>query len=63
MKCSLCEKGIKNYSKHFNQLVIDGNHTFEICHNCIDKIIKWQQDKLTTLFPTSALKKRFKDEK
>lgn len=61
MKCSLCENEISNYIVEFNQLKIDDSHIFEVCHNCIDKIIKWQQVKFTRLFPTSVLKKRFKE--
>ena len=62
-KCSLCENEISNYSKKFNHLKIDDGHTYEICQNCMDKIIKWQQDKFTNLFPTSALKKKLKENK
>lgn len=61
MKCSLCGVEIQNYSENFNQLKIDESHTLEICQNCIDKFIKWQQKKFTNLFPTSSLKKHFKE--
>ena len=62
MKCFLCETEINNYSENFNQFKIDGSHTIEICQPCIDKFIKWQQKKFTNLFPTSSLKKRYKDQ-
>ena len=63
MKCSLCENEIMNYTLDFNQLKIDESHTIEICQECIDKFIKWQQKKFVTLFPTSSLKRNFKKEK
>lgn len=59
MDCSLCEMEISNYSPTINQLKIDEKHVFEICSNCIDKIMKWQQKSISKLFPTNALKKRF----
>ena len=52
-----------NYTLDFNQLKIDESHTIEICQECIDKFIKWQQKKFVTLFPTSSLKRNFKKEK
>ncbi len=59
MHCSLCEKEISNYSPSIHELLIDENHVYEICLNCIDKIMKWQQKSITKLFPTKALKRRF----
>ncbi|MFW9929040.1 MAG: hypothetical protein ACFFD1_06590 [Candidatus Thorarchaeota archaeon] len=63
MICSLCEKEILNYNIEFNHLKIDELHTFDICQECIDKIVKWQQKIFARLFPTSALKKRYGEQK
>ena len=59
MKCSLCEKDIADYSIGFNHLVIDEQHSFDICSACIDKFLKWHGKNLATLFPTKAMKKRY----
>ena len=60
MKCNLCEKEIDNYTKQFHQFAVDDKHTYDICGDCIDKFIKWQGEKYSVLFPTRAMKKRFK---
>jgi ribosome-binding protein aMBF1 (putative translation factor) len=57
MNCKLCEKEIKNYSSEFNQLKIDGDHKIEVCQDCVEKFQKWQQQIITQLFPTKAMKK------
>jgi hypothetical protein len=57
MNCSLCEKPIKNYHSTFNHLKIDETHEIEICQDCVEKIQKWQQEKLAKLFPTKSMKK------
>lgn len=60
MKCNLCEKEIENYHPSFNSFSIDENHTAYICSQCVEKFTKWQQRIYTDLFPTKAVKKRFK---
>nr|MDO8083599.1 hypothetical protein [Candidatus Sigynarchaeum springense]MDO8115986.1 hypothetical protein [Candidatus Sigynarchaeota archaeon] len=59
MKCSLCEKEIADYSAGFNHLVIDEQHSADICSCCIEKFVKWQGKKLAVLFTTKAMKKRY----
>ena len=61
MKCTLCQKEIENYTPIFNRLKISESHSVYICQLCSDKFIKWQQRNYAILFPTKALKKRFKD--
>ena len=61
MKCELCKKEISKYNTTFNHLVIDESQAVDICQECIDKFIKWQGKIISVLFPTNALKKRFKD--
>ena len=61
MKCSLCENEIQNYTKEFNQLVIDESHIYKLCQDCIDKFMKWQGKKFSNLFPTNLMKKRLKE--
>ena len=63
MKCTLCDEEISNYHPEFNHFEIDEKHSIEICKNCLDKLIKWQQKIYTKLFPTKVLKKRFGKEK
>ncbi len=57
MNCILCKKPIDRYNAKFNQLKIDESHNVDICSDCIDKFLKWQQNIFTTLFPTKAAKK------
>jgi hypothetical protein len=59
MKCSLYENEIRNYILDFNHLRINELHTINVCQECIDKFVKWQQKIIARLFPTNALKKRF----
>ncbi|MFA5333384.1 MAG: hypothetical protein WC376_02730 [Candidatus Nanoarchaeia archaeon] len=59
MKCDLCRNNIEKYNPNFNHFVIDETHSINVCPKCIDKFIKWQSQILATLFPTTALKKRF----
>ncbi|MEX2680334.1 MAG: hypothetical protein Q6373_001930 [Candidatus Sigynarchaeota archaeon] len=58
MKCSLYEKEIADYSADFNHLMIDEQHSADICSGCIEKFVKWQGKKIAVLFPTKAMKKR-----
>ncbi len=58
MKCTLCGKPIRNYDAAYNHLEIDEIHSADICRECIDKFVKWQQSIYARLFPTSAVKKR-----
>ena len=57
MKCYLCEKAIKDYDANFNHLMIDENHSIDICPECVDKFVKWQGKIYAALFPTKAMKK------
>ena len=59
MKCTLCNKLIKDYSVEFNHLEINENHAVDICKDCINKFEKWQQAKIAKLFPTKIMKKIF----
>lgn len=59
VNCALCQKPIRNYDPAFNRLEIDESHAADICPECIDRFLKWQQRKFARLFPTSAAKKRF----
>lgn len=60
MECTLCKKTIENYNSAFNHLKIDESLEVEICPNCVDKFIKWQQGVYADLFPTKMAKKRVK---
>ena len=62
MKCILCEQIIENYNAEFHQLVIDDQHTVNICEACTRKVMKWQSEKLAQLFPTRMMKKRHRRE-
>jgi hypothetical protein len=59
MNCTLCERPIHNYEAAYNHLEIDETHAADICRDCIDKFLKWQQGIYARLFPTSAVKNRF----
>jgi hypothetical protein len=59
MDCALCKKPISNYHPELNHLVVDGSHSVDICSECVDKFLKWQQGVYTKLFPTKAAKKRY----
>lgn len=58
-KCALCGKDIQNYNISFNHLKIDETKSVDICQDCIDKFVKWQQGLFAKMFPTTAIKKRF----
>ena len=55
--CKLCDKTIANYDTALNHLEIDESHAADICQECIDKFVKWQQGIYACLFPTSAMKR------
>ena len=57
MDCILCKKEIDRYNPKLNQLKIDESQSVDICLDCIDKFLKWQQNIFATLFPTKAAKK------
>ena len=57
MDCALCKKPIDRYNAKLNQLKIDESNSVDICLDCIDKFLKWQQTIFATLFPTKAAKK------
>lgn len=56
MDCVLCKKPIKSYNEKFNRLKIDEFNNVDICSDCIDKFLKWQQNVFVTLFPTRLAK-------
>lgn len=59
VKCDLCKKPIQKYNSDFNHLKIDESHSIDVCQDCVDKFVKWQQKIFVRLFPTKALKKRY----
>lgn len=59
MKCTICNEEIQKYNLDFNNLKIDEFKSVDICQDCIDKFVKWQQKLFVKIYPTSALKKRF----
>ncbi len=59
MKCTLCKKDIVSYNPEFHHFVIDEKHSTDICGECTDKFFKWQGKKMSVLFPTNAMKKRY----
>lgn len=59
MECILCEKSIDGYDAAFHHLNIDEHHAVDICPECVDKFVKWHGKQIALLFPTSALKKRY----
>jgi type II secretory ATPase GspE/PulE/Tfp pilus assembly ATPase PilB-like protein len=63
MKCDLCEKIIVNYNETFNHLIIDKEHSVNICRECADKFAKWQSKIYSILFPTKAMKKIYSEKK
>lgn len=58
MDCALCKKTIKKYQPKYNCLKIDESTSADICQDCVDKFLKWQQGVFADLFPTKAAKKR-----
>ena len=63
MKCRLCSKEIIKYDIRFNHLVIDDEHTADVCSMCIDKFVDWHSKVIALLFPTQAMKKRYGEKK
>ncbi len=61
MNCTLCNKAIENFKAKFNSLKISDTQSADICSDCVDKFLKWQQKILANLFPTKAAKKFGKD--
>lgn len=57
MKCVFCEKNIENYNEKFNRFVISKTKSVDLCLDCIHKLVKWQQEVFTKLFPTNIAKK------
>ncbi len=62
MKCVLCGKEITDYDPEFNHLKVDETREVDICRGCLDKIGKWQGKIMAKLFPTKAMKRRFKNQ-
>lgn len=63
MKCIFCNKKIDNYNVDFNHLEINKTHSVDICSDCIDEFMHWQQTKIAKLFPTKMMKKVFENNK
>jgi len=63
MNCTLCGSQIKNYNPVFNHIPINDTRSADICTECVQKIVKWQQDIYAKLFPTKAAKKLTEKEK
>jgi hypothetical protein len=63
MLCNLCEKEIKNYVPKFNHLIIDDDHSIDICRDCVDKFTMWQGEIIADLFPSKIMKKRYDKKK
>jgi len=59
MNCELCKKNILNYNADFNCLQLEENKSVNICSDCINKFLKWQQNIFAKLYPTKAIKKRY----
>lgn len=59
MNCVLCKKLIHKPNPLFNRLKINESQSVDICSDCIDKFLKWQQGIFANLFPTKAIKKRY----
>ncbi|NTV22804.1 MAG: hypothetical protein HGA85_00320 [Nanoarchaeota archaeon] len=57
MNCTLCGSPILDYDPEFNHLTLGGSHSADICPDCLDRIIKWQQKVYARLFPTNAAKR------
>ena len=57
-KCGLCENSIPNFHPLLNHLKIDKGHEYNVCKSCFDKIVDWQREVFSTLFPRKNLKKR-----
>ena len=60
MNCELCKKPIENYHSKLNHLKINEDNSVNICSECADKFLKWQQRIYANLFPTKTAKRRFK---
>ncbi|HYD03524.1 MAG TPA: hypothetical protein VEC16_04450 [Alphaproteobacteria bacterium] len=58
MNCQLCQKEIKNYSEKFNKVPLD--KPVDVCKECSEKFLKWQQSIFADLFPTKLMKKAYK---
>ncbi len=63
MNCIICKKPIMEYKKELNNLKLDGSASADICLDCSDKFLKWQQEIFAKLFPTKAAKNRFNKNK
>lgn len=59
MKCNLCNKDIKKFNLELNQFEVDHDKVINVCQDCVDKFLKWQQKVFAKLFPTALMKKRF----
>lgn len=59
MTCALCDKEIGDYHASLNRLALEEGRSADLCEACIDRFLKWQQEKFAKLFPTSLAKKRY----
>ena len=57
MKCVLCKNNISEYTQEFNQLKLSESKAVDICHDCIQKFTKWQQELFAKIYPTTFAKK------
>ncbi|MFH2021013.1 MAG: hypothetical protein ABIJ34_06360 [archaeon] len=57
--CTLCKEPIIDCNPELSHLKIDEFRSADICPECLDKIIKWQQGIYTRLFPTASAKKMY----
>lgn len=61
MRCALCGRLIDGYAPTFNRLELGEGREAHLCAGCIDRFLKWQGERYARLFPTAAMKKRFKE--
>jgi hypothetical protein len=59
MDCGLCKKPIQNYRPELSRLELGEGLTADVCPDCVDRFMKWQQGIFAKLFPTKAAKKRY----
>jgi hypothetical protein len=60
MDCRLCGREIRRYNPEFNRFIIEKDIYANLCEDCIKKFTDWRAKNIAKLFPTAAMKKRFK---
>lgn len=58
-KCALCGKEIAKYSEEINRLDLAGKKYANLCSDCVDIFLKWQQERFARMFPTAFAKRMF----